>query len=197
MSSNAPSSTRDEIARAALRLFAERGYRETSMEEIAREVGISKPAIYHYFGSKEDLFRSLLRHIQELHHRAHDELRAKHLPLPELLAENVRQMLRAVREEHDIIRIMVRVVFEPTEIEGIVDPAALHREVHAEEVALLREAPTNLRMRPSLTLDDFVHFYHGVVFSFVAQCLCSGAPVDEEEALIKIRDFILNGAFES
>ena len=40
---------------AATRLFAERGFHDVSMEEIADQVGITKPMLYAYFGSKEGL----------------------------------------------------------------------------------------------------------------------------------------------
>jgi TetR/AcrR family transcriptional regulator, transcriptional repressor of aconitase len=51
--------TRDRILDAAETLFQQRGYHETSMDEIVRKSGMSKGAIYGYFESKEDLFRSL------------------------------------------------------------------------------------------------------------------------------------------
>jgi AcrR family transcriptional regulator len=51
--------TRDRIADAAERLFEEKGYYETSMDDIVKESGLSKGAIYGYFESKEDLFESL------------------------------------------------------------------------------------------------------------------------------------------
>jgi AcrR family transcriptional regulator len=51
-------------------VFAERGYLATSMDEIAERVGVSKPMLYEYFGSKEGL---LIGCIQ----RARTELRTK------------------------------------------------------------------------------------------------------------------------
>ncbi|BCJ74867.1 TetR family transcriptional regulator [Catellatospora sp. IY07-71] len=44
---------------AAAALFAERGYRATSMQEIADRVGITKAALYYHFAAKEDLLREL------------------------------------------------------------------------------------------------------------------------------------------
>lgn len=41
-------------------LFGERGYRAVSMDEIAARVGVSKPMLYHYYGSKERLFLACL-----------------------------------------------------------------------------------------------------------------------------------------
>ncbi len=45
----------DEIGGAAMRLFLERGFETTTMEQIANEVGISRRSLFRYFGTKEDI----------------------------------------------------------------------------------------------------------------------------------------------
>src|SRR6516165_1490874 len=47
--------TRDMIARAALRMFAERGYDETTLADIAEAADVAPRTIFAYFGSKEDI----------------------------------------------------------------------------------------------------------------------------------------------
>lgn len=55
------------IARAATELFAERGYRGSSIEEIARHAGVTSPVVYDHFPSKRALYRELLEgHFAEL-----------------------------------------------------------------------------------------------------------------------------------
>jgi AcrR family transcriptional regulator len=46
---------RQEIARAAWLLFAERGYEDTTVAEIARAAGLSRRSFFRYFSSKEDV----------------------------------------------------------------------------------------------------------------------------------------------
>lgn len=50
--------TRDTIARVALELFAERGYDETTLEDIADAADVSKRTIFSYYQSKEDILFS-------------------------------------------------------------------------------------------------------------------------------------------
>jgi AcrR family transcriptional regulator len=55
------------IEAAAAELFAERGYVEASIDEIAARSGVSPPVVYDHFASKVDLYRRLLeRHFAEL-----------------------------------------------------------------------------------------------------------------------------------
>ena len=53
---------RRAVIESALDTFARRGYRETSMEEVARRARISRPGLYLYFASKPDLLRAAVEH---------------------------------------------------------------------------------------------------------------------------------------
>ncbi|MEV5608104.1 TetR/AcrR family transcriptional regulator [Streptomyces sp. NPDC052225] len=50
-----------QMTDAAVRVFGERGYRAASMDEIAELAGVSKPLVYLYLNSKEDLFTACIR----------------------------------------------------------------------------------------------------------------------------------------
>jgi len=47
--------TRDRILEEAAKLFTEKGYEATSVQDIAQALGLSKAALYHHFGSKEEI----------------------------------------------------------------------------------------------------------------------------------------------
>jgi AcrR family transcriptional regulator len=53
-----------EILDAAERIFGDRGYQGTSMDDIAAQVGVSKPLIYQYYGSKDGLFLACLSRLR-------------------------------------------------------------------------------------------------------------------------------------
>ncbi len=53
--------TRAKILNAALRLFADHGYDAVGVQTIVEAVEVTKPTLYHYFGSKRGLFETLVR----------------------------------------------------------------------------------------------------------------------------------------
>jgi AcrR family transcriptional regulator len=55
--------TRNKIIETALGVFLQKGYDRSSLKEIARGAGVTKGGIYHYFESKEHLFREVLSFI--------------------------------------------------------------------------------------------------------------------------------------
>ncbi|ADH63289.1 MAG: TetR/AcrR family transcriptional regulator [Deinococcota bacterium] len=57
--------TREALLERAKAAFAERGYAATSLELLARSLGLSKAAVYHYFPSKRALLEALLEEALE------------------------------------------------------------------------------------------------------------------------------------
>lgn len=56
-------SREEELLRNAIQVFSRGGFRETSLQEIADELGITRPLFYYYFESKEDLLWRIIGHL--------------------------------------------------------------------------------------------------------------------------------------
>ncbi|MFL5563362.1 MAG: TetR/AcrR family transcriptional regulator [Gemmatimonadaceae bacterium] len=54
-----------ELLEAALAVFAEHGYRNTTLDDVAKAAGVTKGTIYHYFSTKEELLLRAVEHYQE------------------------------------------------------------------------------------------------------------------------------------
>ena len=98
-----------EILAAALRLFAERGYTSTSLEDVAAAAGVTKGTIYYYFRNKE----ALLMRLAEVGDReAVDELEALVRDHPGPASEQLRLVLReGFAEPTNDARRQLRVVY--------------------------------------------------------------------------------------
>ncbi|GED71708.1 TetR family transcriptional regulator [Brevibacillus reuszeri] len=60
--------TRDKIKAVALTHFAKGGYEGTPLSAITKEVGVTTPAVYAFFGSKEELFLSIFEDVLKNHY---------------------------------------------------------------------------------------------------------------------------------
>lgn len=96
---------------AATRLFADQGYDRTSVQEIVEAAGVTKGALYHYFGSKEDL-------LQEVYARLL-RLQQERLDMYALPQEPVEERLRAAAAD-----VVV------TTIENLDDASIFFRSMH-------------------------------------------------------------------
>jgi len=56
--------TRGQLVAIATRMFAERGYEDTSIEAVLREAGVSRGSLYHHFASKEALFEAVAEDVE-------------------------------------------------------------------------------------------------------------------------------------
>ena len=69
--------TKERIMEAALELFAQNGYLGTSMNDIAKQLGITKGALYKHYSSKQEILDSITQRMNEL-----DTERAEEYEMP-------------------------------------------------------------------------------------------------------------------
>ena len=100
------SARREELTRIAARLFAERGYQGTSLADLAAELGVQKPSLYHHIDSKEDLLWEIAQEGATAFHAALDAVPAA--PAPERIRLALRAHLAVVAGQLDIATVFVR-----------------------------------------------------------------------------------------
>jgi AcrR family transcriptional regulator len=98
---------RQQLLDIGRRLFAERGFEGTSIEEIAAQAGVSKPVVYEHFGGKEGLYAVVVDREVERLTTVTTMLFDKPLSKPKFEAAAV-SLLRYIEENADGFRILVR-----------------------------------------------------------------------------------------
>jgi TetR/AcrR family transcriptional regulator, cholesterol catabolism regulator len=101
------SSRREELTRTAARLFAERGYQGTSLADLADELGMQKPSLYHHIASKEDLLWDVAWEGAEAFHAGLDGVPAD-APATERIRLALRAHLAVVGRQLDVATVFVR-----------------------------------------------------------------------------------------
>jgi AcrR family transcriptional regulator len=122
---------REVIATAATEVFAERGYKGASIEEIARRSGVTPPVVYDHFASKQALYRALLEsHFADLR-QAWGEHFAGDAPPERRLARSFDAWFAYMEANPFAGRMLFR------DTSGDPEIAALHAEVAAGSRAAL------------------------------------------------------------
>jgi AcrR family transcriptional regulator len=93
------------IMTAAADLFRQRGYRATTLEEIARTVGVSKPTLYGSFRSKEDLLTAIFHRAMSLFERDLTAIRTSGDDPAEQLRRVIRFHVGAVIAERSFLAV--------------------------------------------------------------------------------------------
>jgi AcrR family transcriptional regulator len=103
-----PERRRPQVLDAALELFLERGYEDTTMAGIADAAGVTKPVVYACFPGKDELFRALLRREEErILHEIQSAFEGADLSDPEsTLIEGFTGFLRAVAASPEVYKLI-------------------------------------------------------------------------------------------
>ncbi len=91
---------RERILQVATRLFAAQGYANTTLAQIVRELGVTKPFVYYYFRDKQEIFETLswrpaVECFTSLDFAEHDPRRAS-----EKVMEGLERLIRATIAHH-------------------------------------------------------------------------------------------------
>src|ERR1700733_90218 len=123
--------TRYCILRAAVRLFAERGYDATSIRTLAAKARINQAAVNYHFKNKEGLYREVLREaIRALtQHQLSHAQETQAMPRERALGEFVRDQLRPLSARDDVSRYIHILNWEA------VRPTTVYRRLVSEEAA--------------------------------------------------------------
>jgi len=129
--------SRQEILRAAARLFNKRGYDATSMSDVAGALKLSKGGLYHHFRGKDEILFSLMEHALDI------------------TQERVMNAVRGIVNPEERLRMLIRL-----HVELVLSPGDREITVMLHENHPL---PPSLRRRVNKRKKDYVHFVETLV----------------------------------
>jgi AcrR family transcriptional regulator len=129
--------SRQEILRTAARLFQQRGYDATSMNDVAAALKLSKGGLYHHFQSKDEILFEIMNHAMEI--------------TQERVLAPVRGIAGAEERLRALIRLHIEVVLSPRDREITV---MLHEN---------HPLPPALRKRINSRKKEYIHFVESLI----------------------------------
>jgi TetR/AcrR family transcriptional regulator, cholesterol catabolism regulator len=129
--------SRQEILRTAARLFQQRGYDATSMNDVAAALKLSKGGLYHHFQSKDEILFEIMNHAMEI------------------TQERVLNPVRSIADPQERLRALIRL-----HIEVVLSPRDREITVMLHENHPL---PPALRKRINARKKDYIHFLESLM----------------------------------
>lgn len=142
------SDNRQRLLQVALTLFASRGYDAAGVQEIVSEAGVTKPTLYHYFGSKAGLLDTLIRESTRDFLADFDEAARYAGDLTHSLTQVVGVTLEFAKRRPEVYRLLMMLLFLPKEHEArrIAAPV-FDRQIQALEAMFLAASRDHGNMR--------------------------------------------------
>ena len=128
-----PIDTRERVLQAAQALFAERGYRGTSLRDIAKRIGVKAPSLLHHFPSKQQLYLAVLDKMFESLEDAANAIVWRHESRQERMRQAVSDAIDFIASHSDFMRIMWK---EMADESGIGRQVLQHQPEMVEDRAL-------------------------------------------------------------
>ncbi|WP_019818774.1 TetR/AcrR family transcriptional regulator [Saccharomonospora saliphila] len=154
----------ESLLTVAVRLFNERGYEGTSMEDLSRELGITKSAIYHHVPSKSELLRLAVNRGLDGLFAEVDRLDAVEGRAVDKLEHLVRASVGVLIEQLPFVTLLLRVRGN-TEVER--DALARRREFDQIVTDLVSKAAADGDLRPDVDPATSARLLFGMVNSLV------------------------------
>ena len=182
---------RDVIRRVATELFAEKGYAATSTREICQRAGITKPVLYYYFGSKEDLFRELV--VDSCNESRKLLLLASHRgkTAPQKLVEALAADFEDTRRNPGLARMFIRMLFAAEQESPSIDFVDLGMEWIRLMTGIVSEGVRRgeLRGRPR----EIAEMLMGIHMIYTMGYLLMGKPALDRRLARRIVNTLLRG----
>jgi AcrR family transcriptional regulator len=161
---------RSNILTQALTLFAARGYEGVGVQEIVDAASITKPTLYHYFGSKEGLLKELFVErfepfLKDLRKAAHYE---RDLPLT--LDRITETYFLFAQSNRTFYRMLLALIYAPPESQGLriaVEYAKAPFEILEEVFLAATNDHGNMRGRHKMYAITFIGMINNYITLFL------------------------------
>ncbi len=184
---------RGRIMLEAARLFTRKGFAATSVREIVEAAGVTKPTLYYYFKSKDDLFLSILDFAMSSYLAALDQ----GLAAPGGARQQARAFVCSVFEllegNVDILRFVHAAFYGPVESTPRYDLREVHETLHAKLNQLLAGLAAESGMDPADT-PALALLLHGLIEAIQCQLMKPEFGTLDQAQVARCVDVLLDGA---
>ncbi len=154
--------TRERLFRAALDLFAKKGFNESTVEDITEAADVGKGTFFNYFPSKDHILLAFGEMQLAKLQAAIEEARRTHEPMPQFLRSLGVRMTQEPTRHPGIIRTLLQAYLSTTPVrEAMLD---LQKRVHDLHTEIVRLGQEHGEIRNDLPAAEIAHVFRQTIF---------------------------------
>ncbi|MBE3558110.1 MAG: TetR/AcrR family transcriptional regulator [Ktedonobacteraceae bacterium] len=183
---------REQLLKTAFQLFSERGYRDTSVRDIARTLGVTEGLLYHYFAGKADLFVAVLNEYAPPALFESIIATAANRPLAEVLQEIGQTFLTLIQQRRSFALTILAEA--PTDPELGAMLGLFVRRISERLASLLKHYQVSGQIAPTVNIETAAQAFLGsLILHFLSTTIFSPAdtaPTNNHEQEQTVRHLV-------
>lgn len=182
---------KEQIVEAARKLFTQYGYKKVSMDEIAKEAGVTKKTVYAYFKDKDELFKYFVFEEVDIMKKLVQEVEDRNLPFFDMVHQTIYEVFKHKKQENFLLTIT-------KEAEALKNPTVI-------EAVKIIDVEVKKYIKNKLTYaikHEYIKYYNVDILTFIIYRVyialmfewdSEETPIDEKEISDNVLEIFKNG----
>ncbi len=182
---------KEQIVEAARKLFTQYGYKKVSMDEIAKEAGVTKKTVYAYFKDKDELFKYFVFEEVDIMKKLVQEVENRNLPFFDMVHQTIYEVFKHKKQENFLLTIT-------KEAEALKNPTVI-------EAVKIIDVEVKKYIKNKLTYaikHEYIKYYNVDILTFIIYRVyialmfewdSEETPIDEKEISDNVLEIFKNG----
>ena len=184
-------SAKERIRAAAIHLFAEKGFGQTTTREICRRAAVTAPVLYHHFSNKQSLYQEVVMDTLNDYRKAMVEASEDRAGLREKLVRILTSEFEITRKRPRFVTLIFRMIFAPESGQPALDYIGHGEQEHRFLTRILEEA----RRQGEITgePEEIASLLMGMKMFYTLAYLCANDSQLDRRVAERIVHYLLEG----
>lgn len=188
---------RFEILNSAIKLFAEKGYEKTKLEDIAELAEFGKGTIYNYFETKEDIYLEIIDRVTEDYTAKLKEMDSKSKTLYEFVSQITDNLINFILDDQAAFLVLLRLRTELNTIEKVRKSKIVKNYIVTAKKIFNQKVNDAIKKKEikEINHEHFTLLFRNLLFPYLHSVIIQNGNKVTEKKLKDAGDFVISTLF--
>jgi len=191
-----PNDTQNTIFSVAAQLFSKRGYNGVSMREISEASGVTKPTIYYYFESKEDIYRQLVETGIDHIFTTIEEVKVLPISAKEKLIEITKRFFEVAFSVPEYVKFFMSLIMHDEKLDSVADIQIQVEKRGRLLIDIIRQGIESGEFGGGADPELAAHLFGGMLKHFIGLQLVNDEKILSDDLAERVVELLFKGLNE-